>query len=139
MENNHLKISVINFTTLKYCGCWRPLSMNNKFRKFIYYLYSCLVLSVIVSLTLQKCVVIPTTTSNLDEFIDHLFPFIEILCTIAKGFNFLFMQRKIELAVQSMTNNNLYNRPIDQLEADWKTTTEQRSRFVTVIKSFSPK
>lgn len=132
--NDINRVLDINFTMLKYCGFWKPASMKNKFAKFIYHLYTALVMFIIISLTLQKFVVIPTTTNELDDFIGHLFPFVEILCSIAKGFNFLLMHRKIELAIESMINNDLYNRPINQLEVDWKTSTDRKSRFVTEIK-----
>lgn len=125
------KVLDINFKMLKYSGVWRPQGTNNKLLKFIYNLYTFFIMLIVISLTLQKFFVISSTTSNLDDLIDHLFPFVEILCIIVKGLNFLLMQDKIELAIQMMINNGLYKRPINQSEEDLKTTTDKKSRFVT--------
>lgn len=123
----------INFRMLKYCGVWRPSSMNNELGKFIYNVYTFVVVSTVTSITLQKFVLIPTTTKNLDDLVDHQFPFIEILCAITKGYNLLASRRKIESAIESMVGNPLYNRPINQSEADRRATTDRKCRFPSEI------
>lgn len=130
MKDNQVTISDINFTMLKYCGVWRPSSMDSKFGKFIYHSYTIFVTLIVLSLVVQKFVVIPSSTKDLDELIDHQFPFLEILCVTVKGYNLLSMHRKIKLAVQSLMSIGLYNNPINQQEVDWKLAAERKSRFV---------
>lgn len=132
MKKSKVKILSINFTLLKYSGVWRPSSFDNSIRKAIYSLYTYLVMFVVISLILQKCVVILTTTNSLDDLIEHLFLFLEISCIIVKAINFILMRRKIELALQLMINNGLYNQPLNHMEIDWRATTDRKSRFAVI-------